>query len=120
MACTERGFCEPTYNNLREIKFMASGPSGGAPKTCAALSQGKKYVCQPTKEELKPPSNRFGVLCAAQAFRSLLGTGRGRRLPNEEPREGEVKRAQPGAEGGPGPKSNAEEQDDRNGAPLDE
>ena len=46
MKCNDQNVCAPSYDNMREIKFMASGPSNGAPQTCEALSQGssKKYV----------------------------------------------------------------------------
>ena len=46
MKChSEKKICTPSYENLREIKFMASGPNSGAPQTCETLSQGsaKKY-----------------------------------------------------------------------------
>jgi hypothetical protein len=46
MKChSEKNICTPSYENLKEVKFMASGPTGGAPQTCETLSQGsgKKY-----------------------------------------------------------------------------
>jgi hypothetical protein len=46
MKChSEKKICTPSYENLKEIKFMASGPNSGAPQTCETLSQGsaKKY-----------------------------------------------------------------------------
>jgi hypothetical protein len=46
MSChPEEKVCKPSYTNLRELKFMASGPNNGAPQTCEEISQGsaKKY-----------------------------------------------------------------------------
>ena len=40
MSCNSDNRCAPSYTNLRDIKFMASGTIGTAPQTCEDLSQG--------------------------------------------------------------------------------
>ena len=40
LTCNDDNHCVPSYNNLREIRFMASGDTGAAPQTCETLVQG--------------------------------------------------------------------------------
>ena len=40
LTCSDEGRCVPSYNNLKEIRFMASGSGASAPQTCETLVQG--------------------------------------------------------------------------------
>ena len=40
LTCSDEGRCVPSYNNLKEIRFMASGAGESAPQTCETLVQG--------------------------------------------------------------------------------